>query len=53
MYGSLNSHIAPISPKGTFYFSNGTGRDAYIFNNNGGLSIPKEAKKHPTSTGIY
>ena len=34
----------PMSPKGTFYFSNGTGRDSYIFHNNGGLCLQNDTK---------
>ena len=30
-----------IAPKATFYFSDGTGRDAYIAINNGGLTVSK------------
>ena len=39
----LNPSV-PISPKGTFYFSNGTGRDSYIFHNNGGLCLQNDTK---------
>jgi hypothetical protein len=41
---AFSNNMCQLPAKTTFYFANGSGRDAYIYKDNGGLCLPNMTK---------